>query len=102
MNAVIASDIGEVFAPTQYGALDMLLAEHGKMRERIEQLADLMTTEVGGAVQFFIDGESRRYRGGAMSAAELVKGAASHEWSEPQSFDGVSVKVCRYVARMPA
>jgi hypothetical protein len=37
-----------------------------------------------------------------MAGRELVKGAASHEWSEPMSFDGVSVKVCRYVARMPA
>jgi hypothetical protein len=38
----------------------------------------------------------------SMAGRELVKGAASHEWSEPMRFDGVSVKVCRYVARMPA
>jgi hypothetical protein len=94
-NAIIASDIGEFFAPTQYGALDMLLAEHGKMRERIEQLAELMTTEIGGAVPFFLDGESRRYRGGSLSASKLfraepaVKALDAHFWRRALDLSGV-------------
>lgn len=36
----------------------------------------------------------------SMAGRELVAGAASHAWSEPMGFAGVSIKVCVYAARM--
>jgi hypothetical protein len=37
----------------------------------------------------------------SMAGKGLVAGAASHEWSDPLKYPGVSIKVCTYIARMP-
>ena len=70
--AIIATDIGEFFAPAQYGPLDALLGQHAAMAARISELATLMDSELSGAVPYFCDGNTPRDRYGAHPDAKRL------------------------------
>lgn len=94
--AVIASDVGEFFPPAKETAIDVLLIEHGKMRERIGELADLMSGELGGAVPFFLQANSDGGRRGTsyttqelFSAEGAHKALDAHFWRRALELTGV-------------
>lgn len=68
---------GDFFAPAVGGGvIDSLLAEHVKLREKLVQIADMMSTENGaftGAVGFFLDGNRDSHSRYAPSVAQLFR-----------------------------
>lgn len=72
MSEIVLSDVGEFFPPAQHGAVDTLLSMHGAMRKRIDELAELLSGELGGAVPYFMDGNSDERRHGRMRFGEVA------------------------------
>lgn len=72
MSEIVLSDVGEFFPPAQHGAVDTLLAMHGAMRKRIDELAGLMSGELGGAVPYFIQANSDDGRRGGLYSTEKL------------------------------
>lgn len=60
-HAVISDDGFAFHAPVQHGLIDGLLGQYDRMRARLEEVAALVKTEIGGAVGYFIRGSNDKF-----------------------------------------
>lgn len=67
------AEAGEFFAPAiAGGAVDMLLAQYGSLRARIEQLAAMVQGETAGALAYFLEAHASEGHRGSMPSVERM------------------------------
>lgn len=74
MTEIIGFDSpGDFFAPVSSDLIDGLVGQYRAMYARIDQVADIMSGEIAGAVSYFFDGNGRDSRYGSPSVVKIFE-----------------------------
>lgn len=69
----LIADAGQFFAPVSSDLVDGLIGQYRSMRSRVENVAELMQGEMGGAVSYFLEANSREHRYGPTTVERLFE-----------------------------
>lgn len=74
MTEVVGFDCpGDFFAPVSSDLIDGLVGQYRAMHARIEQVAEIMTGEIAGAVSYFFEGNGRDSRYGSPCVVKIFE-----------------------------
>ena len=73
IDILTADDPAEFFAPVSSDLIDSLVGQYASTKQRINQIADMVTGEVAGAISYFLNGNGSDSRYGAPSVEALFR-----------------------------